>query len=104
MIPYYDFINLLKDNIFCWKMLVFDLNAFHSMINISVYIELRNKIKDSLRICMARAVEERIKLLLKLPRKPRNHQKQSVNSFLRECPNYQISCPVPLSTIVFHVS
>ena len=64
MIPYYDFINLLKDNIFCWKMLVFDLNAFHSLINISAYIVLRHKIKDSLIIYMDRAVEKYIKLLL----------------------------------------
>ena len=64
MIPYYNFINLLKDNIFCRKMLVFDLNAFSSLINISAYIALRNKIKDSLRIYIDRAVQKYIKLLL----------------------------------------
>ena len=64
MIPYYDFIKLLKDNIFCRKMLVFDLNVFHSLINISAYIALRNEIKDSLRIYIDRAVQKYIKLLL----------------------------------------
>ena len=35
-IPYYDFINLLKNIILCRKMLVFNLSALHSLINISV--------------------------------------------------------------------
>ena len=64
MIPNYNFINLLKDSIFCRKMLVFDLNAFSCLINISSYIALRNKIKDSLRIYIDRAVQKYIKLLL----------------------------------------
>ena len=35
-IPYYDFINLLKNIILCRKMLVFNLSALHSLITISV--------------------------------------------------------------------
>ena len=38
-------------------MLVFDLNAFHSLINIFAYIEPRNKNKDSMRIYIDRAVK-----------------------------------------------
>ena len=63
MIPYYDFINLLKEYIFCRKMLVFYLNAFHSLIHNSAYITLRNKIKDCLRIYLEMAVQKYIKLL-----------------------------------------
>ena len=44
-IPYYDFINLVTNNILCRKMLVLNLSALHSLINISAYIAPRNKIK-----------------------------------------------------------
>ena len=53
-------------------MLVFDLNVFHSLINISAYIALRNEIKDSLRIYIDRTVKKYLKLLLELLRKLRN--------------------------------
>ena len=44
-------------------MLVFNLNALHSLINISAYIALRNKIKESLRIYIDRAVQKYINAL-----------------------------------------
>ena len=45
-------------------MLVFNLSALHSLINILFYIATRNKINDSLKIYIDRAVEKYIKLLL----------------------------------------
>ena len=53
------YFNMLKDNICCRKMLVFYLNAFSSLINISSYIALRNKIKDILRIYIDRTVKNK---------------------------------------------
>ena len=45
-------------------MLVFDMNALHSLINISAKIASRSKIKDNSEIYTDRAVEKCINLLL----------------------------------------
>ena len=92
-IPYYDFINLLKNIILCRKMLVFNLSALHSLTNISVQILPRNKIDDSLKIYIDRAVQKYIKLLLYLPRKPRNKKIKSGNCFVRH--PVSIKTPIP---------
>ena len=73
------------------KVLVFYFHFVRSLlVNILVQNTPRNKIKDSLTICMERAVEKHIKLSLQLPRKPRN--RQSVNSFLRHPVGNAASC------------
>ena len=69
------------------KSFSFNFHSIRSLVNILLHNTHREKIKDNLTICMERAVEKCIKLLLQLPREPKNHQKQSVNSFLRHPPN-----------------
>ena len=82
MYPYLGCVNFFKYNISYLNILFLNLRSVPSLVNILVQNTHRNKIKDNL-ICIERAVEKHIKLLLQLPRKPRNHQKQSINSFLR---------------------
>ena len=62
---------------------LFNFRSVRSLVNILVQNKHRKKIKDSLTLRLESAVEKRMKKILRLPRRPRNDQKESVNSFFR---------------------